>query len=464
MKELPKIYNPANYESDIYHIWESSGYFNPDKLATSLGEPYAIMMPPPNVTGVLHLGHAMENALMDLQIRYQRMLGKKTLLLPGTDHAAVATQARVEKELIASGKYKDPRTELGREKLLQLIKDYADKSRETILKQIRIMGTSCDWSRLAYTFDEQRSAAVNEMFIRMYNDNLIYRGHRIVNWDPKLATTVSDDELVWQEENIPLYYFHFGPFIITTARPETKLGDKYVVVHPDDKRYWKYKHGDTFDCEWINGPVKATVIKDKVIDPEFGTGAMTITPWHDSVDFDIAERHKLDKVQIIGFDGKMLPIAREFAGLSISEARAKIVQKLEKKGLVYDVKKDYLHRVAISDRGNVPVEPQIKLQWFVDVNKQIPKKGKSLKDLMREAVTTGHGGKKENIIAIQPERFSKSYLQWIDNLHDWCISRQIWWGHRIPVWYRTGERRKKLGKITLPPCFFLLTPPKCTSE
>jgi len=437
-KELPKTYNPAEHEAAIYEKWEKSGFFCPDSLK---GEPYSIMMPPPNVTGVLHLGHALENSLMDIMARYQRMNGKKVLLLPGTDHAAVATQAKVEKVLIESG-IKNPRRELGREKLLEKIREYAENSKSTILKQIKKMGTSCDWSRLAYTFDAERNLAVNTVFTKMYNDGLIYRGRRIVNWDSKLQTTISDDEIVWQEEKAPFYYLQYGPFVIATARPETKFGDKYVVMHPDDKRYKKYKHGEKFDCEWINGKVTATIIKDKAIDSSFGTGVMTITPWHSMVDFEIAERHNLKGEQVIDFNGKLLPVAGEFAGLGILEARPKIVEKLKAKGLVVKVEENYLHRVSKGDRSNSLVEPQIKEQWFVAVNKKIPGKDKSLKDLMREAVTTGHNGDKEQKVKITPERFEKTYLHWINNLRDWCISRQIWWGHRIPVYYREQENKK----------------------
>ncbi len=433
--ELPKAYEPQKFEAEIYKLWSDSGYFNPDNLPKDHKEPYAIMMPPPNVTGILHLGHALENALMDTEIRYQRLRGKKTLLLPGTDHAAVATQAKVEKELIKSGQYKNPREELGREKFLEIVREFSEKSRNRIIEQIKSLGTSCDWSRLAYTFDQQRSAAVVEMFKRMYNDGLIIRGDRIINWDWKLQTTVSDDELVWEEEKVPFYYFKYGPFEISTARPETKFGDKYVVMHPDDERYKKYQHGQVIEVEWINGPVKATVIKDKAIDPEFGTGVMTITPWHDLADFEIAERHHLDKQQIIGWDGRLLDIAGEFSGQKIHQARELIVAKMQAKGLLVKIDENYIHRVAKSDRGGVVVEPQIRRQWFVAVNKEIPSRGKTLKDLMRDALTVGHQGDKNQLIKITPERFQKQYLNWIDGLHDWCISRQIWWGHRIPVWY-----------------------------
>ncbi|MFA6106091.1 MAG: valine--tRNA ligase [Patescibacteria group bacterium] len=434
-KESPKNYNPAEHEDKIYEKWEQSGFFNPDNIE---GEPYSIMMPPPNVTGVLHLGHALENSLMDVMARYQRMRGKKVLLLPGTDHAAVATQAKVEKLLMEKG-VKNPRKELGREGLLKEVKKYAEESKATILSQIRKMGTSCDWSRLTYTFDDKRNLAVNTVFKKMHDDGLIYRGKRIVNWDATLQTTISDDEIVWQEEKASFYYLKYGPFIIATARPETKFGDKYVVMHPDDKRYAQYKHGDKFECEWINGKVKATIIKDSVIDPEFGTGVMTITPWHDMVDFEIAERHNLKGEQIIDYDGKLMPVAGEFAGMNIFEARPKIIEKLKEKSLLVKAEENYIHRVAKGDRSNGLIEPQIKEQWFVNVNKEIPDKGKSLKDLMKEAVKIGHKGDPNQKITITPERFEKIYFNWIDNLRDWCISRQIWWGHRIPVWYKGDE-------------------------
>ncbi|MFA6393491.1 MAG: valine--tRNA ligase [Patescibacteria group bacterium] len=434
-KELPKTYNPAEHEDGIYEKWEQSGFFNPDNLK---GDPYSIMMPPPNVTGVLHLGHALENSLMDVMARYQRMCGKKVLLVPGTDHAAVATQAKVEKLLMEKG-VKNPRQELGREGLLKEIKKYAEESKATILSQIRKMGTSCDWSRLAYTFDDERNLAVNTVFKKMYDDGLIYRGKRIVNWDAKLQTTISDDEIVWHEEKAPFYYLQYGPFVIATARPETKFGDKYVVMHPDDERYAQYKHGDKFECEWINGKVTATIIKDSIIEPEFGTGVMTITPWHDMVDFEIAERHNLEGEQIIDFNGELMPIAGEFAGMDILKARPKIIERLKEKNLLVKVEEDYIHRVAKGDRSDGLVEPQIKEQWFVSVNKIIPGKGKSLKDLMREAVEAGLNNDPAQKITIIPERFHKTYLNWIDNLRDWCISRQIWWGHRIPVWYANSK-------------------------
>lgn len=445
-KELPKAYNPQEYEDEIYKKWESSKLFNPD-VCVAKGvckrdtETFSIVLPPPNVTGHLHIGHAVMLAIQDIMVRYHRMKGDKTLWVPGTDHAAIATQSKVE-ELLWE-KDKKTRHDLGREKFLKQVEKYAQESHDTIVKQCKKMGASLDWSREVYTLDEQRTLAVRTAFKKMYDAGLIYRGHRIVNWDPKMQTTVSDDEVEWKEEKVPFYYLQYGPFIIGTARPETKFGDKYVVMHPDDKRYKKYKDGQKIELEWINGKITATVIKDKVIDMDFGTGVMTITPWHDMTDFDLAERHNLDKEQIINYEGKLLPIAGEFAGLDIVAGRKKIVEKLKEKGLLVKVEENYVHRIATNSRGNGIIEPQIKEQWFIDVQKEFTREGKkwTLKKLMQDTV---HSKK----IEIIPKRFEKVYFHWIDNLRDWCISRQIWYGHRIPVWYcQKSEIRNKKSKV-----------------
>ncbi|MCF7845229.1 MAG: valine--tRNA ligase [Candidatus Pacebacteria bacterium] len=436
---MEKKYNHELCEEKNYKLWEDSGYFNPDNLPE--GESYTVVLPPPNVTGKLHMGHAAMLAYQDALVRFNRMRGKKTLWLPGTDHAAIATANKTEK--IIYEKEGKTRHDLGRDLFLERVHQFAKDNHDTIINQVKKMGASLDWSREAFTLDEERSLAVRTAFKRMYDDGLIYQGARIVNWDPFMQTTVSDDEIEYKEEKTSFYYLQFGPFVIATSRPETKLGDKYVVMHPDDRRYKKYEHGQKITVEWINGEVIATVIKDDVIDPEFGTGVMTITPWHDNTDFEIAERHNLEKEQIIGFDGKMLPIAKEFEGLKIKKARALVVEKLREKGLVVKVEENYTHRVALNSRGGGVIEPQIKKQWFVDVNKKFNlsfskikgfKTGDevSLKELMQKVVETGE-------VKIFPDRFNKIYYQWIDNLHNWCISRQIWYGHQIPVWYKEGE-------------------------
>jgi len=379
-------------------------------------------------------------AIEDIMIRYNRMKGLKTLWLPGTDHAAIATQTKVEKIL---QKEKISRHDLGRDKFMEKVNEFAQDSHDTIASQIRAMGASVDWSREAFTLDDKRSKAVRHAFKEMYKDGLIYQGDRIVNWDPKGQTTISDDEIVRIDEKTKFYYLKYGPFTIATARPETKFGDKYVVMHPEDKRYSDYKHGDKIDLEWINGPITATVIKDEAIDMEFGTGVMTITPWHDTTDFEIARRHNLDKEQIIDKYGKLLPVAGDFAGMKIKDAREKIIEKLQEKNLVEKIDENYEHAIATAERSGGIIEPQIMKQWFIDVNKKFKMKESkipgietgqevTLKELMLHVV-------KKDEIEILPERFEKIYFQWIENLRDWCISRQIWYGHRVPVWYKGDE-------------------------
>ena len=440
-EKLLKPYDPKNTESRIYKLWEDSGFFNPDNLPERHTEPFSIVLPPPNVTGTLHVGHAYEDSLQDIVIRYQRMRGKKTLWIPGADSAAIATQARVEKDILKNeGK---SRHDLGREELVKRVHEFAKSSENTILSQIKKMGASLDWSRYAYTMDDKRNTAVFTAFKKMFDAGLIYRGHRLINWDPKGQTTISDDEIVYKEEKSKFYYFQYGPFVIGTARPETKFGDKYIVVNPEDVRYKDYTHGDKINLEWINGPITATVIKDIASDPEKGTGAMTITPWHSAVDFDLVEKYSLDKEQIIDKYGELLPVAQEVAGMKITEAREKIVEKLKDKGLLVKIDENYIHNIATSERTGATIEPQIMEQWFVAVDKPfiipyseiegIPTGSTTtLKQLMRKAVESGS-------VEMSQDGFRSTYFHWIDNLHDWCISRQIWFGHRIPVWYRGKE-------------------------
>ncbi|MFA5877607.1 MAG: valine--tRNA ligase [Candidatus Paceibacterota bacterium] len=433
-------YNSKETEEAIYTRWEESGYFNPDNLPALNGvegsqertEPFSMVLPPPNVTGILHMGSALMLVIEDILIRHARMSGKKTLWIPGADSAAIATQSKVEGEIYK--KEKKTRHDLGRDELLKRIDVFVKESEKTIVEQMKRVGASLDFSRYAYTMDSARYHAVMEAFVRMYNAGLIYRGYRIVNWDPKLQTTVSDDEMDYVEESVPFYYFKYGPFVIGTVRPETKFGDKYVVMHPEDARYKEWKHGQTFDLEWINGPITATIIKDEAADMEMGSGVMTITPAHSVVDFEIAKRHGLDIEQVIDDRGLLLPIAGEFQGNHIKKARPLIIEKLKAKGLIDKIDEKYVHNIATNSRGGGTIEPQIKRQWFVGVNTEFEKNGKktTLKKMMRETVES-------KAVDITPERYEKTYFHWIDNLRDWCISRQIWFGHRIPVWYRGEE-------------------------
>jgi valyl-tRNA synthetase len=449
MKELPKAYEPGQYEDTIYKRWEDSGFFNPDVcveagVVPADAETYTIMMPPPNVTGILHLGHALENTLMDVVIRHQRMLGKRALLVPGTDHAAVATQAKVESMLVADG-MTHPREELGREGLLEKIRTFSEQSKATILSQVRKMGTSADWSRLAYTFDESRSKAVNDVFKRMYDDGLIYRGYRVVNWSVKGQSTASEAEIEYIERKGMLYTFKYSddfPFTIATTRPETKVGDTAVAVHPEDDRYKEYI-GQTFDVTFCGVDLKIKVIADEHVDPTFGTGALGVTPAHSSVDFDMYERHNatgdtVKLIQVIGTDGNMTDAAGAYAGLGTLEARAQIVDQLKADGLMVS-EEEIDQNVGTSDRFKDVIESLPMTQWFVAVNKEIPGRGTSLRQLVEDAVATGHNGDPNQQINLMPEGQVKRHTDRIENLHDWCISRQIWWGHRIPVWYKGEE-------------------------
>ncbi len=434
--ELEKSYESKKYEDKIYKKWEISKAF--EAKVDKSKKPFSISMPPPNATGVLHLGHATMLAIQDIMIRFNRMKGHSTLWLPGTDHAAIATQSVVEKLLQSKG-IANPRKELGRKKLLAEIKEFAETSKDQIRNQMRKMGTSCDWSKEKYTLDDNMNLAVNTLFKNMYEDGIIYRGGRIVNWDPNMQTTVADDELEYQEETTSFYYFQYGPVVISTARPETKFKDKIIVVNPKDKRY-KHLIGQEFEIDWIEGKIMAKVIGDECVDMKLGTGAMTITPAHSAIDFELAQKHKLESPQIIDFEGKIRKdCSKEFGGMPIKEARKKIVEKLKKKGLVVKIDEKYTHNISLNYRGKGIIEPQIMKQWFIDVNKQIIDwKGNklSIKEVLQDVI-------KSKMININPKRFEKTYFHWINNLKDWCISRQIWWGHQIPIWYKVNEEQKK---------------------
>jgi valyl-tRNA synthetase len=442
-----KPYEPSSHEDVLYKKWEDSGFFNPDVcvekgIAAADAEPFTIVLPPPNVTGTLHMGHAAMLAIEDILVRYNRMQGKRTLWIPGTDSAAIATQSKVEKEIMKAEKLS--RHDLGREELLRRVGEFAENSKNTILNQTRKMGSSLDWSRYAYTLDEKRYLAVMTAFVNMYNDGLIYRGNRIVNWDPKGQTTISDDEIVHEERQSKLYTFKYNkdfPITISTSRPETKVGDTAVAVHPDDERYKQYV-GQTFPLTFCDVPIEVTVIADKEVDPEFGTGALGVTPSHSKIDWDMADRHNITRrPQVINEYAKMTVDGR-LSGLKVEAAREAVLAWLREEGLL-EKEEVITQNVATAERTGGIIEPLPKLQWWIAVNKKFTLKHSeipgvpsgsevTLKELM--IATVENGG-----TDIFPERFKRVYFNWIQNLNDWCISRQIWFGHRIPVWYRGEE-------------------------
>ncbi len=408
-------YDPKEIEPRIYNEWEKSGYFNPDNLPGDRKEAFTIIMPPPNANGRLHAGHALFITLEDIITRYKRMQGFKALWLPGADHAGFETQIVYEKKLEKEGR---SRFKMTPEELFKEIMAFTLENKKYMEADVRSLGASCDWSREKFTLDPDVIEEVQKTFKKMFDDGLVYRGNRIVNWCPKHQTSLSDVETENVEEISKLYYFKYGPFTIATARPETKFSDKYVVIHPDDERYKEYKHGQKLEVEWINGPITATIIKDPVIDMNFGTGVMTITPWHSQVDFELAQKHKLDIEQIIDWQGKLLPVAGEFAGTKITEAREKIVEKLKAKGLLVKIDESYAHVTKRCYKCNTLIEPQIKAQWFV--------KMKPLAQMALKAVAEGK-------IKFIPDNYEKIFLYWMNNTIDWNISRQIVWGIKIPA-------------------------------
>ena len=414
-----KPYNPKETESRIYSDWEKSGFFNPDNCVkdgytAKDAKSFTIIMPPTNANGSLHAGHGLVMTIEDIITRYKRMSGYKTLWLPGLDHAGFETQVVYEKKLEKEGK---SRFDFEREQLYKDILKFTLENSSNIKSQIRSTGASCDWSREKFTLDDDVVKIVYQTFKKLYDDKLLYRGKRIVSWCPKHQTSFADIEIKDEEKVEPYYYLKYGPFTISTSRPETKFGDKYVVMHPEDKRYADYKQGQKIDLEWINGPITATVIKDSAIDMEFGTGVMTITPWHDAVDFGIAERHGLEKEQIIDEKGKLLPIAGEFAGQHITKARPLIIEKLKNKGLVVKVEENYKHIVHTCYKCGTTIEPQIQNQWFVRTK---PLAERALNAIRKD-------------VTYFPEHYKKITEHWLENIIDWNISRQIVWGIPIPA-------------------------------
>lgn len=437
-------YKPEEHEGRLYMKWNDQGLFDPDTLVkkgyTLPGaEPFAIVLPPPNVTGTLHMGHAAMLVIEDIIVRFQRMRGKRTVWLPGTDHAAIATQSKVEK--LIDKEEKKSKYDLGRDEFLIRVEKFAQDSHDTIVSQVRAMGASVDWSREAFTLDDKRSLAVRTAFTMMYEDGLIYRGHRIVNWDPKGQTTISDDEIVYEERMATLYTFRYWkdfPISISTTRPETKVGDTAVAVHPDDPRYKEFV-GKVYTGEFCGVPLSITIVADESVEKDFGTGALGVTPAHSQIDWEIADRHDLHRPQVIDERARMMVGKEDLLGKKVSEARTVIVNWLRESGLL-ESEAEVKQNVSTAERTGAIIEPLPKLQWFIDVEKPFAMKGDgirgikkgdmvTLKEVMTKAVESG-------AITILPDRFTKIYKNWIDNLRPWCISRQIWYGHRVPVWYR----------------------------
>ena len=424
---MPPAYNPADVEQRVYDEWVSKGYFaptpNPDH------DPFVIIMPPPNVTGELHLGHALEKAIEDALVRWRRMLGFPTLWLPGTDHAGIATQWAVEQQLASQGR---DRHELGRERFLELVWEHVEKSGGAIHEQSRRLGISADWDRHKFTLDEGPSRAVRTTFLNLYKKGLIYRHERIINWCPRCATALSDLEVEYQDVAGALYHIRYplegesegaaGSITVATTRPETMLGDTGVAVNPDDPRYQ----------QWVGRRVllpimgrSIPVVADEAITQEFGTGALKVTPGHDPVDFEIGQRHGLPIVTIIGPDGNMTEAAGKYAGKERFQTRREVVDELDSLGLLDHVE-DYGHSVGHCQRCSSVVEPLVSLQWFVNLGSH--NQPDTIAGRAHAAVAGGD-------ITVVPERFTRVYLNWLENIRDWCISRQLWWGHRIPVWY-----------------------------
>lgn len=424
MKEIEKAYEAKKFEDDIYKKWEESGVFTPK--VDPKKKSFTISMPPPNATGTLHLGHATMLAIEDIMIRYKRMRGFSALWLPGTDHASIATQNRVEKNLAEKG---ISRHDLGRTKFLKEVHKFVEISRNTIKSQIRKMGSSCDWTRERFTLDEGLTKAVRTMFVKMFEDGLIYRGDRIVNWCPRCGSTLADDEVEYKEVKDKLYWIKYGPFTVATTRPETMLGDTAVAVNSKDKRY-KDMVGKTLTIKSPNGDFEVKVVADKEVDMEFGSGAVKVTPAHSFADFDIAQRNDLPKKSVIDEDGKMKDNCGEYAGMTTEDCRKKFVEDLKKMKLL-EKEEDFDHNLSVCYRCKTTVEPLISKQWFVDVDKPVIKHDGKMKSIKQRSIEVVKKGE----IEIIPERFDKTYYNWMENLHDWCISRQIWYGHQIPVWY-----------------------------
>ncbi|HCO12505.1 MAG TPA: valine--tRNA ligase, partial [Desulfonauticus sp.] len=416
VKELAKGYEPKDIEDKWISYWEENKTFTPE--VEKVKRPYSIVIPPPNVTGTLHMGHALNITLQDILCRFHRQLGYDVLWVPGTDHAGIATQNVVERQLAQEGKTRD---DLGREKFVERVWQWKEEYGNKILNQVKKLGASVDWTRLRFTMDEGLSRAVREVFVRLYEEGLIYQGDYIINWCPRCHTALADLEVEHEDIDGGLYHLRYpledgsGEVVVATTRPETMLGDTAVAVHPEDERY-KHLIGKKVILPLVGR--KIPIIADEYVDREFGTGCLKVTPAHDVNDFELGRKHNLPLVNVIDDWGKMTSEAGEFAGLDRFECRKKILERLAEQGYLLEQEK-HRHSVGHCYRCHTVIEPYVSKQWFVKV--------KDLAKRAREAVAQGE-------TKIFPEHWTKTYFEWLDNIRDWCISRQIWWGHRIPAW------------------------------
>ncbi len=424
MKDIPTKYDPRKVEEEIYASWSKENLFHADE--NSKKSPYCIVIPPPNITGILHMGHALNNTIQDILIRWKRMQGYSTLWMPGTDHAGIATQNVVERELAKEG---IRRADLGREKFLEKVWQWKDEYGSTIIRQLKRMGASCDWQRTRFTMDEGLSNAVREVFVRLYEEGLIYKGDYIINWCPRCGTALSDEEAEHRDVEGMLYYIKYPVkgrvkldkenedyVVVATTRPETMLGDVAVAVNPKDPRY-KHLKGETLVLPILKRELK--IVFDDDVDPAFGTGALKVTPAHDPVDFELGNKHGLARINAMHPDGRINAVGEDYEGMDRFECREAIIEDLRERKLFVKAE-EHGHAVGHCYRCHTVVEPRLSKQWFV-----------KMKPLAKEAIKVVKNGK----VKFHPARWTKVYLNWMENIRDWCISRQIWWGHRIPVWY-----------------------------
>jgi valyl-tRNA synthetase len=423
-------YDPSQTEARWYPVWEARGYFRADPARA--GRPFSIVIPPPNVTGSLHMGHAFNNTLQDVLVRMKRMDGFCTLWVPGTDHAGIATQYVVERQLAAEGRTKE---DLGRAAFAERVWRWKEESGGTIIRQLKRLGASCDWSRERFTMDAGLSRAVREVFVRLAEDGLIYRDDYIVNWCPRCQTVLSDLEVEREDRDEEFVYIRYGPLTLGTVRPETKLGDTGLAVHPKDKRYARYV-GTTLTVESVDGPIEIKVVADAAVDPDFGTGVIKVTPGHDPVDYEIGRRHGLPVRTVIGLDGRMTEAAGRYAGLDRFECRQRIVEDMKDRGLVERIE-PYRHAVGVCYRCKTVVEPLVSKQWYANA-----------KVLAKPAIAAVRQGK----IKIVPRGWTKTYHHWMTNIRPWPLSRQLWWGHRIPAWYCEADGSVHVSRTDLTAC------------